>query len=62
MSDAREKNVGRAKQIAGDLIGDEELEKEGERDEAAGKAKETIEAAGETAKRAVDAVKDKFDR
>lgn len=62
MSTGREKNIGRAKQVAGDVIGDEELEQEGERDEASGKAKEAIDSVSRKAKDAIDSVKEKFDR
>lgn len=55
-----DKTKGRAKQAAGDLTGDEELEQEGERDETAGKAKDTIDKAGDKAREAVDSVKEKF--
>lgn len=55
-----DKTKGRAKQAAGDLTGDEELEQEGERDETAGKAKDKIDKAGDKAREAVDSVKEKF--
>jgi uncharacterized protein YjbJ (UPF0337 family) len=55
-----DKTKGRVKQAAGDLTGDEEMEREGERDETAGKAKDKIDKAGDKARDAVDSVKDKF--
>lgn len=50
MAGEKDKAVGRVKQAAGSLTGDDELEREGERDEAAGDAKD-----------AVGKVKDKID-
>ena len=38
-----DKVTGRIKQAAGDLTGDDELEREGELDEASGEAKEKID-------------------
>ena len=51
MSGFTDKVKGRAKQAAGDVTGDDDLERDGEKDELAGKAKD-----------AVDDAKDKVDR
>lgn len=61
MSNRHEKNVGRAKQIVGDLIGDEDVEQEGERDETAGKAKEAVDTVSDAIKDAIDSGKDELD-
>ena len=50
MSGETDKMTGRVKQAAGDLTDNDDLKNEGEKDEAAGKAKD-----------AVDSVKDKVD-
>lgn len=55
-----DKTKGRLKQTAGDLTGDEDLEREGERDEKSGKAKDAIDTARNKASDAVDSVRDKF--
>ncbi len=60
MGSDMDKAKGRTKQAAGDVTGNEDLEREGERDETAGKAKDKIDKAGDKAGDAVDAVKDKF--
>ena len=60
MDSGTDKAKGRTKQAAGDLTGDDELEREGERDEAGGKAKEKLNTAKDKAGDAVDSVKDKF--
>jgi uncharacterized protein YjbJ (UPF0337 family) len=52
---------GRVKQGVGALTDDERLEREGERDEFAGKVKEKIDDAGDAVKRAVEKVRDKAD-
>jgi uncharacterized protein YjbJ (UPF0337 family) len=53
---------GRAKEAAGDLTNDKDLQREGKADQAAGKVKETADDAKDKVDDAVDAVKDKFDR
>ena len=53
-----DKIKGRAKQAVGDITGDDELHAEGERDEAAGEAKETIDHVADKARDLVDRVKD----
>lgn len=45
---------GRMKEAAGDLTGDEDLQREGKIDQASGKVKEKIDDAAESAKDAVD--------
>jgi len=60
MSGEMDKMKGRVKQAAGDLTDDEDLQREGERDEAAGKVKDITDKAKDKADDAVDAVKDKF--
>lgn len=60
MSGKSDQAKGRVKQAAGDLTGNEDLEREGERDEAAGKAKELIGDAKESLEDAVDGVKKKL--
>lgn len=51
---------GRAKEAAGDLTDNEDLEREGKTDRAAGSAKEHIDNAKDKASDAVDSVKDKL--
>ena len=53
---------GRAKEAAGDLTNDKDLQREGKADQAAGKVKETVDDVKDKAEDAVDAVKDKLDR
>lgn len=53
---------GRVKEAAGDLTDNEDLEREGKADRAAGKAKEMLEDAKEKADDAIDAVKDRLHR
>ena len=60
MSGKSDQAKGRIKQAAGDLTGNKDLEREGERDETAGKAKEFIGDAKETLDDAVDSVKKKL--
>jgi uncharacterized protein YjbJ (UPF0337 family) len=55
-----DKAKGRTKQAAGDLTGDDDLKREGKRDETGGKAKEKLNTAKDKAGDAVDSVKDKF--
>ena len=44
---------GRAKEAAGDLTDDEDLQREGQVDQAKGKTKEKVDEAGEKVKRFV---------
>lgn len=61
MAGERDKIAGRVKQAAGDLTDNEELEREGKRDEAAGKVKDKVDEVGDRISDAVDDVKDRFD-
>lgn len=60
MSGFTDKVKGRAKQAAGDVTGDEELERDGEKDELAGKAKDTVDDAKDKVEGAIDSVRDKL--
>ncbi len=60
MSGEIDKAVGRMKQAAGDLTGNDDLKAEGEADEAAGSIKDKVEDAADAARGAVDSVKDKL--
>lgn len=62
MSGFTDKVSGRAKQAAGDLTDNEDLEREGEVDEAAGKAKDAVDDVKDGIEDAIDDVKDRFDR
>ncbi len=61
MSGETDQAKGRIKQAAGDLTGNDDLEREGERDETAGKAKELIGDAKESLEDAIDNAKKKLD-
>lgn len=58
MSGEADKVGGKLKQAAGDLTGNDELEREGERQEAAGKVKDGVDKAKDKVNDAVDHVKD----
>ena len=60
MSGFTDKVAGRAKQAAGDLTDDQELENEGEKDEMAGEAKDKVDDAKDKINDAVDSVRDKL--
>lgn len=60
MSGQSDKVTGKGKEIAGKLTGDEDMEAEGKGQHAAGKAKEALEDAAETAKGALGSLKDKL--
>jgi uncharacterized protein YjbJ (UPF0337 family) len=62
MSGDKDKIEGRLKQAAGELTDDESLTREGERDEAAGKAKGAVDKAQDHVEDAIDSVKDKLDK
>ena len=62
MSGEMDQVKGRVKQAAGDLTDDRDLEREGERDEAAGKLKEKVEDVKDQVDDAIDTVKDKANR
>lgn len=51
---------GRAKEAAGVLSGDKDLENEGKLDQAGGAVKDKLEGAKDTLSDAVDSVKDKL--
>jgi len=53
---------GRVKEAAGDLTGNDDLEREGKTDRAAGKVKDLIDDAKEKVDDAVDSVKDRLHR
>ncbi len=53
---------GRAKEAAGDLTDDEELQREGKVDRAAGSVKEKLEQAKEKGEEFVDKAKDRLQR
>jgi len=59
MSGETDKASGRAKQAAGDLTDDEELKREGQTDETAGKVKDAVDDAKQKVNEAVDTVKEK---
>ena len=59
MSGEMDQVKGRVKQAAGDLTVDSDLQREGERDEAAGKLKEKVEDVKDQVDDAIDTVKDK---
>ena len=58
MSGEADKISGRVKQAAGDLTDDQELRREGKKDEAAGKVKGAIDDAKDILNDAVDKGKD----
>ena len=60
MSGESDKIIGKAKQAAGDVTGNDDLEREGERDEAAGKIKDGVDDAKDKVNDAVDSIKDKL--
>ncbi|HKJ56353.1 MAG TPA: CsbD family protein [Nitriliruptoraceae bacterium] len=62
MGGESDKAKGRVKQAAGDLTDNDELEREGERDEAAGKAKDKLDDMEQKGRDAVDSVKEKMNR
>ena len=51
---------GRIKQAAGDLTGDEDLEREGEREETAGQVKDKVGDAADAVNDKIDDVKDQL--
>ena len=65
MSGRTPKNIddskGRLKEAAGDLTGDEDLEREGQIDQTAGAAKEKVDEAAEAAEDTADSLKEKVD-
>ena len=57
-----DKIKGRLKEAAGDLTDNDELKREGQTDQTAGKAKQHIDAAADKARDVVDGVKEKLRR
>lgn len=53
---------GRAKEAAGDLTGNERLQREGKADQIEGKVKEFVDDARDKVEDVIDTVKDKLDR
>jgi len=62
MGELTDKAVGRAKQAAGALTGNDETKREGERDERKGDAKGAVNDAADKVKDGADSVKDKVSR
>ena len=60
MSGEFDQAKGRVKQAAGDLTDDDEMRREGEADESAGKVKEKLDDAKDKLDDAVDKVRDKM--
>jgi uncharacterized protein YjbJ (UPF0337 family) len=62
MGENIDKVKGRAKQAAGDLTDNDDLQREGKTDQAAGKAKKFVDDAKDKAKDVIDDIKDKVHR
>ena len=62
MSSETDEMKGRAKEAAGVLTDDEELQREGQYDQAAGDVKHKVDDAADWVKDKIDDVKDKVDR
>jgi uncharacterized protein YjbJ (UPF0337 family) len=60
MSGETDQAKGRIKQAAGDLTGNDDLEREGEFDEAAGKVKDFLGDAKDSLEDSIDSVKEKL--
>lgn len=60
MSGEVDKAKGRAKQAVGDLTDDDDMKREGETDEAAGKVKDKVNEGKERLDDAVDDVRDRM--
>jgi uncharacterized protein YjbJ (UPF0337 family) len=60
MSGEGDQVIGRAKQAVGDLTDDKDLQREGKKDELAGKAKDKVDDAADKVSETVDKVKDKL--
>ncbi len=58
MSGTADKASGRIKQAAGDLTDNDDLKKDGKKDEAAGKAKDAVDSVKDKAGDAIDKIKD----
>lgn len=59
MSGAADKATGRVKQAAGDLTDNDDLKREGETDEIAGKVKDAVGDAKDKVNDAIDSLKDR---
>jgi uncharacterized protein YjbJ (UPF0337 family) len=59
---AVDETKGRLKEAAGDVLDDDELEREGKVDRAAGKIKDKLDDAGDWVEDKVDDVKERLDR
>jgi uncharacterized protein YjbJ (UPF0337 family) len=59
---AKDEIKGRAKEAAGDLKGDRDLEREGKADRLGGKVKDAVDDAKDKVDDVVDKVKEKFDK
>jgi len=53
---------GRVKEAAGNVTGDDELEREGKVDQAAGKVKDVADSAKDKTEDAIDGVRDRVNR
>jgi uncharacterized protein YjbJ (UPF0337 family) len=62
MEGKKDELKGRAKEAAGDLTDDDDLEREGKADQVAGKAKQFLEDAKEKGEDLIDKVKDRVNR
>ena len=62
MSGKMDEMKGRTKEALGDLTDDDELQREGQRDQAAGSAKDKIDDAADWAEEKVDDLKDRASR
>ena len=62
MSGKMDEMKGRTKEAAGVLTDDDELQREGRQDQAAGSVKQKIDDAADWAKEKIDDVKDRSDR
>ena len=61
MGEKLDETKGRAKEAAGDLTGDKDMEREGQMDQAGAKVKKNADAAVDKTKEAVDDVMDRDD-
>ena len=62
MSGKMDELKGRTKEAVGDLTDDDEMKREGKRDQAAGDVKQKIDDAGDWAEDKVDDLKEKANR
>ena len=58
MSGTADKASGRIKQAAGDLTDDDDLKRDGKKDEAAGKAKDAVDDVKDKVTDTIDKIKD----